>query len=114
MVLGGDCSILLGNLLALRALGRYGLVFIAGHDDFTQPLYPERYPGIFAAAGLDLALATGHGPAAHTTLRGFAAVEPSVMNTDLRRLSDALRTHLAYEETHVCPLLTRFSGWPML
>jgi hypothetical protein len=49
----------------------------------------------------------------HATLRGAAAADPSVMDTDLRRLSDALRAHLAYEETHVCPLLTRFAGWPM-
>ena len=32
IVLGGDCSILLGNLLALRRVGRYGLFFIDGHD----------------------------------------------------------------------------------
>src|SRR5687768_1867749 len=32
LVLGGDCSILLGDLLALRALGRFGLIFIDGHD----------------------------------------------------------------------------------
>ena len=37
MVLGGDCSILIGNLLALRRLGRYGLFFIDGHADFYQP-----------------------------------------------------------------------------
>ncbi len=34
LVLGGDCSILLGNLLALRRRGRYGLLFIDGHADF--------------------------------------------------------------------------------
>ena len=43
----------------------------------------------------------------------LAAVEPAVLNNDLRRLADALQAHLAYEETHVCPLLTRFAGWPM-
>ena len=31
VVLGGDCSIVLGNLLALRRRGRYGLLFIDGH-----------------------------------------------------------------------------------
>jgi arginase len=30
LVLGGDCSILIGNLLALRRLGKYGLFFIDG------------------------------------------------------------------------------------
>ncbi len=34
VLLGGDCSILLGSALALRRLGRYGLLFIDGHADF--------------------------------------------------------------------------------
>jgi len=46
-------------------------------------------------------------------IRNFAAIEPDVTNSDLRRLADALHAHLAYEETHVCPVLARFSGWPM-
>ena len=37
IVLGGDCSILLGNLLALRKLGRFGLFFLDGHPDFCLP-----------------------------------------------------------------------------
>ena len=37
IVLGGDCSILIGVLLGLRKLGRYGLFFIDGHSDFYQP-----------------------------------------------------------------------------
>ena len=32
VVLGGDCSILLGSMLALRRMGRYGLAFIDGHS----------------------------------------------------------------------------------
>jgi arginase len=36
VVLGGDCSIVLGCLLALRRRGRYGLLFIDGHADFYQ------------------------------------------------------------------------------
>ena len=46
-------------------------------------------------------------------MRDVAAVEPQAVDSDLRRLAEALRAHLAYEETHVCPLLTRFSYWPM-
>jgi arginase len=58
IVLGGDCSILLGNLLALRRRGRHGLLFIDGHADFYQP---EAEPN-GEAASMDLALATGRGP----------------------------------------------------
>jgi arginase len=36
LVLGGDCGILLGNLLALRRFGRTGLVFVDAHSDFRH------------------------------------------------------------------------------
>src|SRR5262249_57951368 len=48
VVLGGDCSILLGNLLgARRSVEQLGLVFLDGHSDF---LIPER-SGTHGAAG---------------------------------------------------------------
>ncbi|WP_411151342.1 arginase family protein [Streptomyces sp. A30] len=37
VVLGGDCSVLLGSLLALRRRGHHGLLFLDGHTDFYQP-----------------------------------------------------------------------------
>jgi arginase len=37
IVLGGDCSILLGIALALRRRGRYGLLFVDGHNDWASP-----------------------------------------------------------------------------
>jgi arginase len=61
LILGGDCSILLGNLLALRSQGAYGLCFIDGHNDFAYPKSNRRF-GFYAAAGLDLSLVTGYGP----------------------------------------------------
>jgi arginase len=66
VVLGGDCSILLGNLLALRRRGRHGLLFLDGHADFYQP---EAEPN-GEAASMELALATGRGPAVVTNLEG--------------------------------------------
>jgi arginase len=66
IVLGGDCSILLGNLLALHRRGRHGLLFIDGHADFYQPA-AEPYG---EAASMDLALATGRGPTVVTDLEG--------------------------------------------
>jgi arginase len=66
IVLGGDCSIVLGNLLALRRRGRYGLLFIDGHADFFQP---EVEP-TGEAASMDLALATGRGPDVVTNIEG--------------------------------------------
>ncbi|GGT16599.1 arginase family protein [Streptomyces chromofuscus] len=66
VVLGGDCSILLGNLLALRRRGRHGLLFLDGHTDFYQP---EAEPA-GEAASMDLALVTGRGPTSLTDLEG--------------------------------------------
>ena len=46
-------------------------------------------------------------------MRDLAAIDPNQVDAGLRQLAEALRTHLAYEETHVCPLLILFSRWPM-
>ncbi|WFE21699.1 arginase family protein [Solwaraspora sp. WMMD937] len=63
VVLGGDCSILLGGALAMHRLGeavggRIGLVYVDGHSDFRHPGNAS-YVG--AAAGEGLALVTGRG-----------------------------------------------------
>lgn len=72
LVLGGDCSILLGSALAMNRLGeqvgaRIGLVFVDGHSDFRHP-GNAAYVG--AAAGEDLALATGRGQPDLAALEG--------------------------------------------
>lgn len=64
LVLGGDCSILLGAMLALKRRGRFGLLFIDGHADFYQPAANPNGE----AASMDLAFATGYGPALLTDL----------------------------------------------
>ncbi|GAB3323343.1 arginase family protein [Larkinella ripae] len=65
VVLGGDCSILLGCLLALKQRGTFGLAHIDAHADFYQP---EAEP-TGEAASMDLALVTGHGPEQLTNLQ---------------------------------------------
>jgi arginase len=67
LILGGDCSILLGSALALRRRGRYGLFHIDGHADFYTP--DTEFNG--EAASMDLALVTGHGPDVLTDLDGL-------------------------------------------
>jgi len=76
LVLGGDCSILLGNLLALRRRGRYGLLFLDGHADFASPQTSPSH----GAAGMDLSLSTGRGPAALANLDGLG---PLVRDEDV-------------------------------
>jgi arginase len=68
IVLGGDCTVLLGITLALRRRGRYGLLFLDGHADFYQP---EAEP-TGEAASMELALVTGRGPDLSPTSRADA------------------------------------------
>jgi arginase len=73
IVLGGDCSIVLGSALALKRRGRYGLLFIDGQADFFQP---EAEPN-GEAASMDLAFVTGFGPKSLTHFDGRAPlIEP--------------------------------------
>lgn len=58
VVLGGDCSVLIGNMLALKHRGRFGLAFFDAHSDFR---HPRNADAIGAAAGEDLAIVTGRG-----------------------------------------------------
>lgn len=61
LVVGGDCSILLGALAGSRRAGPLSLVHIDGHSDFRHPGNYDPQQMLGAAAGMDLALATGRG-----------------------------------------------------
>ncbi|MGH9954408.1 MAG: arginase family protein [Nitrososphaera sp.] len=76
LVLGGDCSILIGSLLALRRLGPYGLFFIDGHADFYQP---QASP-TGEVADMDLAIVSGRGPNVLTNIEGL---KPLVQDNDI-------------------------------
>lgn len=61
VVIGGDCSVLVGIGVALARRGRSGLVHIDGHTDFRHPGNSDRWGSV---AGEDLAAAIGlHSPA---------------------------------------------------
>ncbi|WP_225764895.1 arginase family protein [Inquilinus sp. Marseille-Q2685] len=89
VVLGGDCSILLGCLLPLRRRGRFGLLFLDGHADFYQP---EAEPN-GEAASMDLALATGRGPALVADPEGLRPLvrDEDVVAFGIRDAEDAAR-----------------------
>jgi arginase len=76
LVLGGDCSILLGVMLALRQRGRYGLCVLDGHTDFLTPSTSQTG----GAAGMDVALVTGYGP---DLLTDFDGLRPLVQPADV-------------------------------
>lgn len=56
LVIGGDCSLLIGAGVSLARRGRFGLVHIDGHTDFRHPGNSERCASV---AGEDLAAAVG-------------------------------------------------------
>ncbi len=76
VVLGGDCSILIGCMLALRRLGKYGLFFIDGHADFYQR---EAEPN-GEVASMELAIVSGRGPSLLTDIDGL---KPLVRDEDI-------------------------------
>jgi arginase len=67
VVLGGDDTVLLGCLLALRRRGQAGLVLLDGHTDFW-----DLSDGSGELSDSDLWIATGHGPAVIADLEGRA------------------------------------------
>ena len=74
VVMGGDCSVLLGSALALRRRGRYGLLFIDGHTDLLTPEYSQTG----GLAGMDLACVTGVGPDLLADIDGYRPyIQPS-------------------------------------
>jgi len=69
VVLGGDCSVLLGPAVALKRRGRFALVHLDGHSDFGhEGNWGKPYASI---AGADLAVVTGRGPETLTNLEGL-------------------------------------------
>ncbi|WP_170378790.1 arginase family protein [Ruegeria atlantica] len=65
LVLGGDCTVLLGCLAGAGRNGNPGLFFLDGHTDFNAPGAPDH-----ETASMDLAIASGYGPDILTALDG--------------------------------------------
>jgi arginase len=86
VVVGGDCSILLGCLLGLRRSGGRGLVHVDGHSDFFHPGNYDASSRLGSAAGMDLALATGRG---EPLLTDWPAVSsPLVADADVVQIGE--------------------------
>ncbi|WP_103352030.1 arginase family protein [Amycolatopsis sp. CA-128772] len=77
VVLGGDCSISLGAMPALRRAGRYGIAYLDGHDDFRHLGIADH---VGAAAGEDLAITTGRGA---SDLADIDGLRPYVRDEDV-------------------------------
>lgn len=95
VVIGGDCSILLGCLAGARASGRVGLLHIDGHSDFFHPGNYDAGSRLGSVAGMDLALVTGRGEKLLTEWPGVDG--PLVRDDDVVQIGerDALRPEYA-------------------
>ena len=76
LLLGGDCSIVLGALLGARHGAPIGLAYIDGHADFATP----QESGTGSAASMCLAMAVGRGD---STLSRLSGAGPLVLGTDV-------------------------------
>ena len=74
IVLGGDCSIPIGNVFSLKRLGRNGLFFIDGHTDFYKPEESTGEEQIY------LRIVSGHYPYILSKLNGL---KPLVLEQDI-------------------------------
>ncbi|HYG18547.1 MAG TPA: arginase family protein [Ohtaekwangia sp.] len=89
LVLGGDCSIIIGIMAALKARGTFGLIFIDAHADFYLP--EQSVTG--EAADMDLAIVMGRGVASLTNLNNLKpyAAERNVFHVGQRDQEEARR-----------------------
>ncbi|MFP3591005.1 arginase family protein [Chryseobacterium sp. SIMBA_038] len=76
IILGGDCSILIGNAIALRKIGNFGLFYLDGHTDYIPPqLSPSG-----GVAGMDLAIVSGLG---HEKLANIDNLKPYFLEENI-------------------------------
>jgi len=103
LIIGGDCSVLIGTGLSLNKNGTFGLFFLDGHTDFITPEL-SKTGGI---AGMDLALVTGHGEKSLTNISGLKPYfeEENVFCVGNRELEDSyvepiLNSKINYFDLH--------------
>ena len=71
LVIGGDCSVMIGAGLALKQKGNFGLFHLDGHTDYMLPEFSQTG----GAAGMGLALVAGVG---HEKLTNIDGLKPYV------------------------------------
>ena len=78
ILVGGDCSILIGALAGARRHSDLALVHLDGHSDFRHPGNYEPELALHAVAGMDLALAIGLGDPAMLRWAGSEEAEAAL------------------------------------
>ncbi len=94
LIIGGDCSVLIGTGLALKREGAYGLFFLDGHTDYISSDL-SRTGGI---AGMDLAIVSGFG---EETLTNISGLKPYFKEEHIFCVGNR-----EYDNSYVAPILT--------
>jgi arginase len=95
LVVGGDCTLLLGVMAGVRAvIAAPGLAFVDGHVDF----YDGTTSDTGEAADMDLALLTGHGPPGLAALGGAPPIVEPDRIVVIGHRDDAVRRRLGAAE----------------
>lgn len=91
LVLGGDCSILIGIMPALRKASDFALVYIDAHADFYQP----NRSTTGEVADMSLAIVTGNGPDMLTNLHDLKPYvkEENVIHVAQRDQEETIHYH---------------------
>lgn len=94
LVIGGDCSDLVGCMAGLRRAGGRGLVHIDGHSDFFHPGNYDTKARLGSVAGMDLAVVTGRGEELMT--RWPEGEGPLVRDADVVQIGEREASDPAY------------------
>lgn len=105
VVLGGDDTVLLGCLLALRRRGSTGLVLLDGHTDYWD--LPD---GSGELSDSDLWIATGHGPALIADIEGLGPLVPTRACVVYGHRDRAEQLKLGSRDVYREPMLVRNLG----
>lgn len=93
LLIGGDCSIMIGTALALKKAGNYALFYLDGHTDFMGP----ELSSTGGAAGMDLAIITGYG---HSKLTDIDGLKPYMQESMIWCVGNR-----EYDRSYVQPIL---------
>lgn len=91
LVIGGDCSVLIGNMIALKKCGNFALFYLDGHTDFIWPELSQTH----GAAGMDLAIVSGNG---HLKLTNIGELKPYIPEESIWAVGNR-EYDKTYEET---------------
>jgi len=76
LVVGGDCSVMIGSCLALKQKGNFGLFHLDGHTDYMWPEFSQTG----GAVGMGLALVAGVG---HVKLTNIDGLKPYIKEENI-------------------------------